>query len=66
MRESLAHGDLATLRRTLDNLGDDLAAIPDSVPGARGRLRARSALLAIEDAVNRHNGFFEGNDDELR
>ena len=66
MRESLAHGDLATLRRALDNLGDDLAAIPDSVPGARGRLRARSALLAIEDAVNRHNGFFEGNDDELR
>ena len=66
MRESLAHGDLATLRRALDNLGDDLAAIPDSVPGARGRLRARSALLAIEDAVNRHSGFFEGNGDELR
>ena len=66
MRESLAHGDLATLRRTLDNLGDDLAAIPDSVPGARGRLRARSALLAIEDAVNRHSRFFEGNGDELR
>ena len=59
MRESLAHGDLTMLRRALDNLGDDLAAVPDTIPGARGRLRARSALLAIEDAVNRHSAFFE-------
>lgn len=59
MRESLAHGDLIMLRRALGSLGDDMAAVPDTVPGARGRLRARSALLAIEDAVNRHSGYFE-------
>jgi uncharacterized membrane protein YccC len=59
MRQNLAPGDLATLRHVLDDLSDDLAAVPDTVPGARGRLRARSALLAIEDAVNRHSGYFE-------
>ena len=59
MRESLAHGDLIMLRRALDELGEGLAAVPDTIPGARGRLRARSALLAIEDAVNRHSGYFE-------
>jgi hypothetical protein len=59
MRESLARGDLTMLRRALDDLDDDMAAVPDNVPGARWRLRARSALLAIEDAVNRHSGYFE-------
>jgi len=59
MRKNLAQGDLNMLRRTLDDLGDDLAAVPDAIPGGRGRLRARSALLAIEDAVNRHRGYFE-------
>jgi uncharacterized membrane protein YccC len=66
MRESLARGDLIMLRRALDDLGDDLAAVPDTVPSARGRLRARSALLAIEDAVNRHSGYFESRGHELR
>lgn len=59
MRESLARGDLIMLRRALEDLGDDMAAIPDTVPGVRGRLRARSALLAVEDAINRHSGYFE-------
>jgi uncharacterized membrane protein YccC len=59
MRESLARGDLTMLRRALDDLDDDMAAVPDNDPGARWRLRARSALLAIEDAVNRHSGYFE-------
>ncbi len=59
MRENLAQGDLNMLRRTLDDLGDELAAVPDIVPGTRGRLRVRSALLAIEDAINRHSGYFE-------
>lgn len=66
MRESLAHGDTATLRHILDDLRDDMAAVPDTVPGARGRLRARSALLAIEDAVNRHSGYFESRGHEIR
>jgi uncharacterized membrane protein YccC len=66
MRDGLAYGDLAMLRSALDGLGDDLAAVPATIPGARGRLRARSALLAIEDAVNRHSGVFESSDHELR
>lgn len=59
MRENLAQGDLNMLRRALNDLGDELAAVPDIVPGTRGRLRVRSALLAIEDAINRHSGYFE-------
>lgn len=63
---SLAAGDLAKLRQALSTLNNDIAAIPDKVPGAHGRLRARAALLAIEETVNRQSEFFEGRPDELR
>jgi uncharacterized membrane protein YccC len=60
MRESLAAGNIDTLRGVLGRLDEDMAAISHSVPGARGRLRARAALLAIGDAVRSHREYFEG------
>ena len=59
MRESLAAGDLGRLGRAIRRLDDDLAAVPDSVPGIRARVRARSALLAIGEAVKSHREYFE-------
>jgi uncharacterized membrane protein YccC len=60
MRESLAAGDIDTLRDVLGRLDEEVAAVSSSVPGARGRLRARAALLAIGDAVKSHREYFEG------
>jgi uncharacterized membrane protein YccC len=59
IQANLAAGDLAKLRVVLHALDQDIAAIPDTRPGARGRLRARSALLAIGEAVNRQHEYFE-------
>ena len=55
----LAAGDLAKLGVVLHALDQEIASIPDTRPGARGRLRARSALLAIGEAVNRQREYFE-------
>jgi uncharacterized membrane protein YccC len=60
MRESLAAGDIDTLRSALARLDEDVAAVADTVPGTRGRTRARAALLAIGDAVRSHREYFEG------
>lgn len=58
MRDSLARGDLVALRRALADLDAEMAAVPDTTSGERGRLRGRSALRAIEDAINRYSGYF--------
>ena len=55
----LAEGDLVTLRVVLHRLNGEIASIPDAKPGVRGRLRARSALLAIVEAVDRQSEYFE-------
>jgi uncharacterized membrane protein YccC len=60
MRESLAAGDIDALRGALRRLDEDMAAVSNSVPGARGRVRARAALLAIGDAARSHREYFEG------
>jgi uncharacterized membrane protein YccC len=60
MRESLAAGDIGMLRGALRRLDEDIAAVPDTVPGMRARVRARSALLAIGEAVRSHREYFEG------
>lgn len=60
IQASLAAGDLPKLRVALDALDQEIASIPDTRRGARGRLRARSALLAIGETVNRQNEYFEG------
>jgi uncharacterized membrane protein YccC len=59
IQASLAAGDLAKLRVILHALDQEIASIPDSRQGARGRLRARSALLAVGEAVNRQSEYFE-------
>jgi uncharacterized membrane protein YccC len=59
VQASLAVGDLPKLRVVLDAVDQDIASIPDTRQGARGRLRARSALRAIGDAVNRQSEYFE-------
>jgi uncharacterized membrane protein YccC len=59
IQASLAAGDLPKLRAVLHALDHEIASIPDTQRGARGRLRARSALLAIGEAVNRQSEYFE-------
>ena len=59
VRQSLAAGDIDMLRSTIRHLDQDIAAVPDTAPGGRGRLRARAALLAIGDAVRNHREYFE-------
>jgi uncharacterized membrane protein YccC len=56
---SLAVGDLPKLRLARDAVSREIASFPDSQPGAHGRLRARSALLAIGEAVDRLSEYFE-------
>jgi uncharacterized membrane protein YccC len=59
IQASLAAGDLRKLRVTLDAVDQEIASIPDTRQRARGRLRARSALLAVGEAVNRQSEYFE-------
>jgi uncharacterized membrane protein YccC len=59
VQASLAAGDLPKLKRVLGEIDRELAAIPSAQPGARGRMRARAALRAIGEAVNRQNEYFE-------
>jgi uncharacterized membrane protein YccC len=58
IQASLAAGDLPKLRAVLDAADKEIASIPDTRQGARGRLRARSALLAVGAAVNRQSEYF--------
>jgi hypothetical protein len=66
IQASLAAGDLPKLRVVLDAVDQEIASIPDTLQGARGRLRARSALLAVGKAVNRQSEYFEATRHELR
>jgi uncharacterized membrane protein YccC len=58
VQASLAAGDLPKLKAVLDEVDREIAAIPNATTGARGRIRARAALRAIGDAVNRQNEYF--------
>ena len=57
---SLAVGNVTELGEMLRRADQDISSIPESEPGARVRLRARSALLAIGEAVDRQREFFRG------
>lgn len=59
VQTSLAAGDLLKLKAALDEVDREIAAIPNTEPGAHGRIRARAALRAIGDAVKRQNEYFE-------
>jgi uncharacterized membrane protein YccC len=59
VQASLAAGDLPRLKAVLDRIDKEISAVSDTVPGARGRIRARAALRAIGEAVGRQNEYFE-------
>jgi len=59
VQASLAAGDLSRLKVALDVVDREIASIPDTWQGGRGRLRARSALRAVGEAVNRYHEYFE-------
>jgi uncharacterized membrane protein YccC len=58
VQTALAAGDLPRLQHALDVLDKEIASIPDTQPGARGRMRARAMLLAIAEAVDRQRDYF--------
>ncbi|MEP9398947.1 FUSC family protein [Mesorhizobium sp. KR2-14] len=53
----VAADDLAKLRAVIERTDAELAAIPDTQPGAAGRMRVRAALLAIVEAVDRQREY---------
>ncbi|HET6390189.1 FUSC family protein [Hyphomicrobium sp.] len=56
--DALAAGDLPRVRHILKVLDKEIASIPESEPGVRGRMRARAMLLAVAEAVARSTDFF--------
>jgi uncharacterized membrane protein YccC len=56
---NLAAGDLPKVHVAIERADREIAAIAETQPGARLRLRARSALLAIDEAVDWHRRYFE-------
>lgn len=59
VQTSVAAGDLAKLHAVIKRVDGELAAIPDTQPGAPGRMRVRAALLAIVEAVDRQREYYE-------
>jgi uncharacterized membrane protein YccC len=57
---SLGAGNLPKLHDALRRANGEIASIPVTQPGAPVRLRARSALLAVSEAVDWHRQYFGG------
>jgi uncharacterized membrane protein YccC len=57
--DSLAKGDSLVAAERLSRLDQRLAAIPNTKPGARARLRARSSVLAVSEALAQHAAYFD-------
>jgi uncharacterized membrane protein YccC len=57
--EALAKGDSSMAAEGLTRLDQRLAALPDTMPGARARLRARSSILAVSEALAQHAAYFD-------
>ena len=57
--QAIARGNSAAAMRSLGRLDRALAALPPGAPGLRSRLRARSAILAISDALAFHAPYFD-------
>jgi hypothetical protein len=43
----------------LSRFDDSIAAVSDSKPGARVRLRARGQIIAVSEALSRHQAYFD-------
>jgi uncharacterized membrane protein YccC len=57
--QAVAKGDGSAAVERLTRLDQRLAALPNSRPGARARLRARSSILAISEALAEHAAYFD-------
>src|ERR1700761_1462184 len=57
--DALAKGDSLVAAEGLTRLDHRLAALSDTIPGARARLRARSGLLAVSEALAQHAAYFD-------
>jgi hypothetical protein len=55
--DALARGDSSVAIESLGRLDQRLAALPGS--GARVRLRARSSILALSEALAQHAAYFD-------
>jgi hypothetical protein len=55
--DALARGDSSVATERLARLDQRLAALPG--PGARVRLRARSSILAMSEALAQHAAYFD-------
>jgi uncharacterized membrane protein YccC len=57
--DALAKGDSLVAAEGLTRLDQRLAALSDTIPGARARLRARSGILAVSEALAQHAAYFD-------
>ena len=57
--DALAKGDSLVAAERLTRLDQRLAALSDTRPGARARLRARSSVLAVSEALAQHAAYFD-------
>jgi len=56
---SVADGHSMTAVAQLSRFDDSIAAVSDSKPGARVRLRARGQIIAVSEALSRHQAYFD-------
>jgi uncharacterized membrane protein YccC len=57
--DALAKGDSSAAAERLATLDQKLEALPNTRPGARARLRARSGILAMSEALAQHAAYFD-------
>jgi uncharacterized membrane protein YccC len=56
---AVAKGDSSAAVERLIRLDQRVAALSNAMPGVRARLRARSSILAVSEALAQHAAFFE-------
>jgi uncharacterized membrane protein YccC len=56
---AVANGDSSAAAERLTRLDQRLAALPNTTPGARARLRARGSILAMSEALAQHAAYFD-------
>src|ERR1700675_1711767 len=56
---AVAKGDSSAASERLPRLDQRLAALPNTRPGARAGLRARSSILAVSQALAQHAAYFD-------
>jgi hypothetical protein len=57
--DALARGDSSVAIERLNQLNQQLAALPSTPPGAWVRLRARGDILGMSEAIAQHAAYFD-------